>query len=107
MVCELRKSIYGLKQSPRTWYGKINKFFLDQGFTRSEQDHNVYIHKAFSLILLLYDDDLVLTSPSLRDIAWIQELLYAEFEMTDIGPSTSFLGMEIRRNRPTRILHLS
>ena len=107
MVCELRKSIYGLKQSPRTWYEKINKFFLDHGFTRSEQDHNVYIHKAFSLILLLYVDDLVLTSPSLRDIAWIQELLHAEFEMTDLGPLTSFLGMEIRRNRPTRILHLS
>jgi len=28
LVCHLNKAIYGLKQSPRTWYGKINKFFL-------------------------------------------------------------------------------
>jgi len=27
VVCRLIKSIYGLKQSPRAWYGKINHFF--------------------------------------------------------------------------------
>jgi len=107
VVCELKKSIYGLKQSPRTWYGRINRFFIDHGFQRSEQDHNVYIHKIFKLILLLYVDDLVLTSPSLQDIAWIQSLLHQEFEMTDLGPLTSFLGLEIPRDRSTRILHLS
>jgi len=44
IVCRLVKSIYGLKQSPRAWYGKINSFFLQHGFQRSEQDHSVYIH---------------------------------------------------------------
>ena len=107
MVCELRKSIYGLKQSPRTWYGRINGFFIDHGFQRSKQDHNVYVHKIFKLILLLYVDDLVLTAPSMEDIAWIQRLLHDEVQMTDLGPLTSFLGMEIQRHRPTRILHLS
>jgi len=106
-VCELRKSIYGLTQSPRTWYGRINQFIIDHGFERSEHDHNVYIHQVFNLILLLYVDDLVLTSPSLTDITWIQDLLHNEFEMTDLGLLTTFLGMEIRRNRPMRMLHLS
>ena len=71
MVCKLVQSIYGLKQSPRAWYGKINQFFLHHGFQRSEQDHSVYIHTIFPLILHLYVDDLVLTSPSPEDIAWI------------------------------------
>lgn len=58
IVCRLVKSIYGLKQSPRAWYAKINQFFVDHGFERSEQDHNVYIDTIFKLILLLYVDDL-------------------------------------------------
>jgi len=107
LVCQLKKSIYGLKQSPRAWYGKINKFFIDHGFQRSEQDHTVYIHTIFSVIILLYVDDLVITSPTSNEISWIQELLKAEFEMTDLGPLTSFLGLEIRRNRSLRTLHLS
>ena len=107
IVCRLTKSIYGLKQSPRTWYGKINKFFIDHGFQRSEHDHNVYIHSIFKLVLLLYVDDLVIASPSAEDVSWVQDLLHEEFEMTDLGPLTSFLGMEIRRSRPGRTLHLS
>ena len=99
IVCRLIKSIYGLKQSPRAWYGKINHFFLEHGFQRSEQDHSVYIHSFFKLILLLYVDDLVITSPSVTDVTWIQNLLPEEFEMTDLGPLTGFLGMEITRNR--------
>ena len=105
MVCELNKSIYGLKQSPRTWYGRINSFFIDHGFQRSEHDHNLYVHMIFKLILLLYVDDLVLTVPSMENSSWIQRLLHEEFEMTDLGPFTSFLDMEIQRHRYTRILH--
>ena len=107
IVCRLTKSIYGLKQSPRTWYGKINMFFIDYGFQRSEHDHNVYIHSIFKLVLLLYVDDLVIASPSAQDVSWVQDLLHDEFEMTDLGPLTSFLGIEIRRSRPGRTLHLS
>ena len=86
---------------------KINKFFIDHGFLRSEHDHNVYIHSIFKLILLLYVDDLVITAPRTEDLSWIQAILHEEFEMTELGPLTSFLGLEIRRNRKTRTLHLS
>jgi Reverse transcriptase (RNA-dependent DNA polymerase) len=28
LVCRLNKSIYGLKQSPRAWYGKLSHFLI-------------------------------------------------------------------------------
>ena len=28
MVCRLHKALYGLKKTPKTWYDKINDFFL-------------------------------------------------------------------------------
>jgi hypothetical protein len=34
LVCKLKKSFYGMKHSPRSWYEKINSFSLQQGFMR-------------------------------------------------------------------------
>jgi len=107
IVCRLNKAIYGLMQSPSTWYRMISKLFTDHGFRRSEHDHSIYIHKTFKLILLLYVDNLVITSPNPEDIGWIQDLLHTEFEMTDLRPLTTFLAIEIRRSHrnPLCIIH--
>ena len=32
LVCNLKKSLYGIKQAPRAWYAKMDSFFLDTGF---------------------------------------------------------------------------
>lgn len=32
LVCKLQKSLYGLKQSPRAWYQKLDNFLLENGF---------------------------------------------------------------------------
>ena len=34
LVCYLKKSLFGLKQSPRDWYAKIDSFLLEINFTR-------------------------------------------------------------------------
>ena len=62
MTCRFIKSIYGLRQSPQAWYGKIKTFFFDHHFHWSECDHHIYIHSLYKLILLLYVEDLVITS---------------------------------------------
>ena len=35
LVCRLKKSLYGLKQSPRMWYQKFDSYTSDLGFKRS------------------------------------------------------------------------
>jgi hypothetical protein len=37
-VCKLKKNLFRLKQSPRTWYHYIDSFFINEGFCRSQAD---------------------------------------------------------------------
>ena len=62
-ACNLMKDLYGLKKSPRAWYGRIDSFLTSLGFTKSKVDHNLYfkVMDDEPVILLLYVDDLFLT----------------------------------------------
>ena len=52
-----------LKQAPRAWYGRIDSFLSNMGFTKSKADPNLYLKVVEDepVILLLYVDDLFLT----------------------------------------------
>jgi hypothetical protein len=39
LVCKLKKSLYGLKQSHSMWYQKFDTYILGLGFVRSRDDH--------------------------------------------------------------------
>jgi len=105
-VCRLIKAIYGLRQSPRAWYEKIHAFFMNHNFTRSTQDYSLYINYSRQLLVLVYVDDLVLAAAEVKDIDWIKDSLTKAFEMTDLGELSTFLGLEISRNRSQRLLTL-
>eukprot|EP00253_Pinus_taeda_P023791 PITA_23791 len=62
-VSRLKSALYGLKQAPRTWYTRINIYFTELGFTKSETDVNLYhiMVEGKPLIIFLYVNDLILT----------------------------------------------
>jgi hypothetical protein len=37
LVCKLKKSLYGLKKSPRMWCQKFDTYMFGLGFTRSKR----------------------------------------------------------------------
>jgi hypothetical protein len=55
-VCRLKKSLYGLKQSPRAWFDRFRRAICDIGYAQCNCDHTVfYKHsscKKYTLDLL-------------------------------------------------------
>jgi hypothetical protein len=108
-ICKLKKSLYGLKQSPRQWYKKFDSFMIANGFKRSLYDSCVYIKfvDESPIYLLLYVDDMLIVVKSKIDIANLKAQLSSEFEMKDLGAAKKILGMEITRDRKSGLLFLS
>ncbi|RVW92303.1 Retrovirus-related Pol polyprotein from transposon TNT 1-94 [Vitis vinifera] len=44
-VCKLKKSLYGLKQSPRAWFGRFTKSMRAFGYRQSNSDHTLFLKK--------------------------------------------------------------
>ena len=42
LVCKLRHSLYGLKQSPRAWFIRFSFVVQEFGIIRSIEDHSVF-----------------------------------------------------------------
>lgn len=110
LVCKLKKSLYGLKQSPRQWYKWFTQFMLGQGYTRSPYDPCVYFREVRDgsfIYLLLYVDDMLIASKSNLEIENLKKTMSMEFEMKDLGEARKILGMEIVRERETGRVWLS
>lgn len=63
-VCHLKKALYYLKQAPRAWYHELQQFLLSIDFINAKSDTSlfIYTHMHQSRYLLVYVDDLILTS---------------------------------------------
>ena len=108
-VCKIKRSLYGLKQSPRQWYKMFDSFMMSHGFKRFEFDSCVYIKfvDGSPIYLLLYVDDMLIAVKSKKEITTLKKLLSSEFEMKDLGATKKILGMEITRDINSGLLFLS
>nr|GFC93971.1 putative reverse transcriptase, RNA-dependent DNA polymerase [Tanacetum cinerariifolium] len=44
-VCRLKKSLYGLKWSPRAWFGRFTLAMRKYGFKQSNSDHTLFLKR--------------------------------------------------------------
>ena len=97
LVCRLKKSLYGLKQSGRLWNNTLHEFFNSNELTQSRVDPCVYFRKSddsFLVIVVVWVDDLIIGARDVPLLTEIKELLKNRFKMKDLGPLKYFLGIE-------------
>ncbi len=59
------------------------------------------------VIISLYVDDLILASTDMNFLTWLKTEFSKRFEIQDFEEASVFLGLEIRRDRSKKLLHLS
>ena len=42
-VCKLKKSLYGVKQSPRAWLERFTSFVRKEGYSQGQSDHTMFV----------------------------------------------------------------
>jgi hypothetical protein len=112
MVCHLKKSLYGLKQSPRNWYLLVSDFITNTcGFIATVSDPCLFWKMSRTgqqMLLFLFVDDMQVAFDKADEQEWAeaQEHLWERFKITDLGESKFMLGMRITRDRKARTITL-
>jgi hypothetical protein len=106
LVWKLKKSLYGLKQSPRMWNLKLHSVLLKNGYTRSKLDYCLYwkICARKLVLVAVYVDDLIVASCSMDAIGKFKQLISMKFDAKDLGDLNFILGLRILRNRKNKTI---
>lgn len=97
-VCKLKKALYKLKQSPRVWFGRFAKVMISMEYRQSKGDHTLFIKHSNSggvTVLLVFVDDIVVTSDDLKEREELRKCLIREFEIKELGVLKYSLGIGV------------
>ena len=97
-VCKLKKSLYGLQQSPRAWFDRFTKTVAQHGYSQCQVGHTLFVKTSTEkkiAILIVYVDDIILTWDYVEELVRLKKLLAKEFEIKDLRCLKYFLGMEV------------
>ena len=102
MIVQLKKCLYGLRESPRKWYDLIRSVLADKiDLTQCDSDTCIF-HKIIEgreVFVALFVDDMLVAGHD-EDIEWFEKQLKLHFgDITSYkGNEIDFLGMKITRD---------
>ena len=108
-VLRLRKTLYGLKQSPREWNANLDNYMIKMKFVRINADSCVYIRCTNSsvVIIAVYVDDLIIAGTSLSLVGSVKSDFHKRYKMKDLGELQYVLGVRVDQNQAQKTIQLS
>ena len=101
LVCKLKRSLYGLKQSPRCWNTVFKQYMESINFKQCTADPCIFVSSegADLTIITVYVDDLIVITKTPETMKKIKDSLAARFKMKDLGKLHYFLGISIEHDK--------
>ena len=105
---KLLRTLYGLRQAGRAWYELLHNLLVELGFECVNPTFGIYrcTRGADVMFICVYVDDLPMASSSLEWMDEIKRKLAARFKMTDLGPLTRILGIQVEYDRGKGVLRM-
>ncbi|CAI7836952.1 unnamed protein product [Closterium sp. NIES-53] len=97
-ICQLEKSLYGIKQAPRLWQQHLHTRLIRIGFSQLPHDQGMYrLTKGTDYILLIvYMDDLLYIGSTDDVTTWFEGELQQDLTLTVSSTVTQYLGLNIQ-----------
>ena len=102
LICLMKKSLYGLKQSGRNWFQTFRNFLVAKGFESSVHDNCLFIKKIERQLqgaVSLWVDDIISCEFQERFSSWFESELSKDFKISDFRDLCWFLGMKIVKKK--------
>ena len=108
LVCQLKKSLYGLKQATLQWNKALHKSVTEMGFTWTHSDTGVYVFfdKNDIVIMLIYINNALFLGNDWALLMKEKQQFMHKWESQDLGEAKEYLGMRITRDCSKQILKL-
>jgi len=98
-MLRLKKSLYGLKQAPRLWYDTIKDVLVnDLDFEQMRSDVCCFTHKNKRCYVLLYVDDICISTDDEELRKEIVLGLQKKFKLRDFDKAGVYVGLEMDWN---------
>ncbi|CAI7932528.1 unnamed protein product [Closterium sp. NIES-54] len=106
-VCQLQKSLYGIKQAPRLWQQYLHARLTRIGFKQLPHDQGMYRFTKDDdyILLIVYVDDLLYIGSTNNVTTWFEGELQKDLTLTVSSTVTQYLGLNIQEGEDA--IHLN
>ena len=100
LVCKLKRSLYGLKQSARCWNTELDNKLKLMGFSQTTSDPCLYVRvdQDGVFIMAVYVDDIILAGENSTTMSKAKSDIFDRFDAEDMGELHHFLGVKVVQN---------
>lgn len=100
-ILKLNRAIYGLKQSARAWYQRVDDCLQRLGYIKSLYEPCLFfkVNDNVKIYVALFVDDFFVFSNCKKETECLKTDLSSKFRLKDLGEIRQCLGMRVRNKK--------